>query len=112
AGRPGRELARAEPRYVGEVCLAEVPRRERRDHVTRLRLRRVLAHLGEVSRLVHHPALLPAHAERARLAGVARAEPAVEAEEAARLAALAQHVGDGGEAAPRSDPRTRHGAGG
>src|SRR5207245_4528549 len=105
-------FGRADPLQGRDGCGAEVPPRDRRGHVARLRLHRLLAHLGETARLVRHPALLPAHAERARLAGVARAEPAVEAEETARLAALAQHVGNGREAAARSDPRTRHAAGG
>ena len=38
-------------------------------HVAGLRLHRLLADLREVAGLVHHPALLAAHAERARLAG-------------------------------------------
>ena len=77
-------------------------------HVARLRLDGFLADLREVARLVHHPALGPAHPDRAGLARVARAESAVEAHHAARLASLAQHVADGGKAAAGADEGCGH----
>src|SRR5262249_62246799 len=77
-------------------------------HAATLGLHGFLAALREVPRLVHHPAALAAHAERARLAGVPRAEPAVERDEAAGLAALAEYVAYGREAAAGADARGRH----
>ena len=50
------------------------------------RLQALLADFGEVSRLVHHAALLAAHAERAGFTGVLRTHGLPEFEEAAGLA--------------------------
>ena len=104
------ELARPELLEAHERRRPEDLFGDRPGHVARLRLHGLLADLGEVTRLVGHAALLPAHADRARLAGVARAEAAVETDDAPRLAPLPEDVKEGGEAASRADARARHGA--
>ena len=104
------ELARPELLEAHERRRPEDLFGDRPGHVARLRLHGFLADLGEVTGLVGHAALLPAHADPARLAGVARAEAAVETDDAARLAPLPEDVEEGGEAASRADARVRHSA--
>jgi hypothetical protein len=73
-------------------------------HVGHHRLERLLADLGKVARLVHHPARLAAHAKRAGLAGVLRAHRLPEFPEAARLARLLERVHDRAKPAAGGHP--------
>src|SRR6185503_17795169 len=66
-GGPGLEVANG--------VLAKEGLGDRLLHVAGLRLDRLLADLGEVSLLVDHPPVLPAHPQGARLARIPRAEP-------------------------------------
>src|SRR5262245_34959082 len=75
-----------------ERVLPEERLRDRRLQVARLGLDRLLADLREAPLLVDHAALLPAHSERAGLAGVARAQAPVEPPQAAGLSSLAKGV--------------------
>ena len=86
------ELARPELLETRERRRPEEVLGDRPGHVARLRLHGFLADLGKVTGLVGHATLLAAHADRARLAGIARAEPTVEADDASRLAALPEDV--------------------
>ena len=103
------EPYRAELGEAGDRGRTEVVFGNRGRHVAGLSLHRFLAHLGEMAGLVDHPALLAAHAERAGLAGVARAQPAIEWHDATRLAPLAEHVTDRGETTPAANPQPSHG---
>jgi hypothetical protein len=100
-----RELLHRGDRRVAEPVLGDRP-----PHVGGLRLDRLLADLRPASGLVDHPALLPAHAERAGLAGVPGPEPAIELPHPARLAPLPEHVGERGQPTGGLDPGFRHGA--
>src|SRR5262249_24830454 len=83
---------------VGDAVLGEEGRREPLLHVGDHGLQRLLAHLGPVAGLVPHAALLAAHAEGARLAGVLAAHGGPEAAPA-DAAGHAEGVEDGGETA-------------
>src|SRR5206468_4031321 len=73
-----------------------------------LPLHRLLADLREVADLVPHAAELPAHPDPARLARAARTHPALQPQEAARPAPLAQDVAQRGQPAARADARASH----
>jgi len=96
---------------MAAMASSEVALRDRRDHVARLRLHAFLHTSGKwPASFTIRPAARPCQSAH-DLQALREAEPG-RGKEAARLAALAQHVGDGGEAAPAATRGRRHGAGG
>jgi hypothetical protein len=91
----GFQLARRELlQLAGREPLPEVAA-DRPLHVGDHRLQALLADGGKLAQLVDHAAALPAHAQRARLAGVLRPHRPPQLDEAARLAGLPPGITDG-----------------
>jgi hypothetical protein len=65
---------------------------DRRLHVGRHRLYRLLADLGERTVFVDHTTVLPSHAERTGFAGIPRAKGSVELPEPTRFKSFAERV--------------------